>query len=153
MLFWAILVFVVWIAALQLIRSGDRRVDAEHRLAARRRVRAVARRQRQDQVPPEQGERPTDDRPLASPEYEQDALSRFRLDLSAEEFAARFGHHYALFQFDKYRYRTPGMTEWVDQLSAFFFAPDLQARLRAAREKYLSEEELAKVEAFERDPF
>ena len=94
-----------------------------------------------------------DERPLATPEYEQDALSRFRLDLSSEEFAARFGHHFAMFNFDRFRYRTPGMTEWVDQLSAFFFADGLPARLRAAREKYLTAEELAQVEAIERDPF
>jgi len=94
-----------------------------------------------------------DARPLATPEYEQDALSRFRLNLSAEECAARFGHHFALFNFQKYQYRTPGMTEWVDRLSAFFFAPGLQARLRAAREKYLTSDEIAQVEKFERDPF
>ncbi len=94
-----------------------------------------------------------DERPLATPQYEQDALSRFRLNLSPEEFAARFAHRFALFNFQKYRYRTPGMTEWVDRLSAFFFAEGLPARLRAAREKYLTDEEIAKVEAFERDPF
>jgi hypothetical protein len=93
------------------------------------------------------------ERPLASPEYEKDALTRFRLDLSPEEFAARFGHQFAMFNFDRYTYRTVGMTEWVDQLSAFFFADDLAGRLRAAREKYLTEDEIARVEAFERDPF
>ena len=76
----------------------------------------------------------------------------FRLDLSAEEFAARFAHEFALFNFYNYQYRTPGMTEWVDSLAAFFFAPDLPARLRALREKYLSPEEIARVEAHEREP-
>jgi hypothetical protein len=93
------------------------------------------------------------ERPLATPEYEKDALTRFRLDLSPEEFAARFGHQFAMFNFARYTYRTVGMTEWVDQLSAFFFADDLAGRLRAAREKYLTEDEIARVEAFERDPF
>lgn len=93
-----------------------------------------------------------DERPLASPDYERDALSRFRVDMSTEEFAARFAHQFALFNFDRYRYRTPGLTEWVDQLSAFFFAADLPRRLRAVREKYLTPDELARVEAFERDP-
>jgi hypothetical protein len=94
-----------------------------------------------------------DERPLADPEYERHALSFFRLDLSAEEFAARFGHEFAMFNFDGYRYRTPGMTEWVDRLAAFFFAADLPRRLRTAREKYLTPEEIARVEAHERDPF
>ena len=94
-----------------------------------------------------------DERPLATPEYEQHALTLSRLDLSAEEFAARFGHQFAIFNFDSYTYRTAGMTGWVDRLSAFFFADDLAGRLRAAREKYLTRDELARVEAFERDPF
>ncbi|MFZ5894870.1 MAG: hypothetical protein ACOY0T_27665 [Myxococcota bacterium] len=58
-----------------------------------------------------------------------------------------------MFNYDRYTYRTAGMTEWVDRLSAFFFADDLIRRLRAAREKYLSEGEIARVQAFERDPF
>ena len=93
------------------------------------------------------------ERPLASPEAEQDALSRFRLDMPVEEFAARFGHQFAMFNFDGYTYRTSGMTEWIDQLSAFFFADDLPKRLRAVRERYLTQEEIDRVEAFERDPF
>jgi hypothetical protein len=94
-----------------------------------------------------------DERRLAPTGYEQYALGIFRFDLSAEEFAARFGHEFVTFSFDRFRYSTPGMTEWVDRLAAFFFAPDLQGRLRAAREKYLTAKELAEVEAFERDPF
>lgn len=93
------------------------------------------------------------ERPLATPEYEKNALTRFRLDLSPEEFAARFGHHFTIFNFDKYTYRTVGMTDWVDQLSTFFFADDLAGRLRAAREKYLTQDEIARLEAFERAPF
>lgn len=37
-----ILVFTVWVIAWQLMRARDRRLDAESRLAARRRVRARA---------------------------------------------------------------------------------------------------------------
>ncbi len=98
-----------------------------------------------------------DQRPFADPEYERVALSLFRFelfrfDLTAEEFAARFGHEFPLFNFDNFQYRTAGMTEWVDGLAAFFFAPHLPARLRAAREKYLTPEEIAEAEAYERDP-
>jgi len=94
-----------------------------------------------------------EERPIASTEYEKDALSRFKLELSAEEYAARYGHQFALFNYDNYRYQTDGMTEWVDRLSDFFFADDLQGRLRAAREKYLTLEEIEQFEAFEQDPF
>jgi hypothetical protein len=93
-----------------------------------------------------------DERPFPDPKYEQHASSLFRFDLSAEEFAARFAHEFVLFNFDRFRYRTPGMTEWVDRLAAFFFAEDLPGRLRAARVKYLTPEEIARVEAHERDP-
>jgi hypothetical protein len=94
-----------------------------------------------------------DERPLASPEGERHALSLFRVDLSAEEFAARYGHEFATFNFDNYRYQTPGLTEWVDRLAAFFFSPELPRRLRVAREKYLSPDEIERVEAHERAPF
>jgi hypothetical protein len=94
-----------------------------------------------------------DERPFASPEYELHALSRFRLELSTEEFAARFAHEFALFNYDRFRYRTLGMTGWVDSLATFFLSDGLPARLRSAREKYLTPEEIAEVEAYERDPF
>ena len=94
-----------------------------------------------------------DMRPLADPEYEKFALSMFRLELSTEEFAARHGHEFAMFNFDAYCYATPGMTAGVDQLAAFLFAPDLQTRLRSARVRFLSAKEIEDVEAFERDPF
>jgi cytochrome oxidase assembly protein ShyY1 len=43
---WAIFVLVAWLGAWQLMRARDRKLDATHRLAARRRVRRVANRQR-----------------------------------------------------------------------------------------------------------
>jgi len=92
-----------------------------------------------------------DSRPVAGPDYERWALSLFRLELSAEEFAARFAHEFMVFNFHNLQYRTPGMTEWVDRLAAFFFAPDLPTRLRAAREKHLPPDEIARVEAHERE--
>jgi hypothetical protein len=94
-----------------------------------------------------------DIRPIATPEREKYARSLFRLDLSVEEYAARYAHKFALFNFQKCRYETPGMTAWVDQLAAFFSAPDLPRRLRAVRERFLSAEEIEEVEAYERDPF
>jgi hypothetical protein len=95
----------------------------------------------------------SDERPLAAPNYESFALSMFDLEMSAEEYAARRAHEFATFGFGNYRYTTPGLTEWVDRLGAFFFAKDLPGRLRAAREKHLTSSEIAEVEAFERDPF
>src|SRR5687767_3258603 len=90
--------------------------------------------------------------PLASEEQEKHALSLFRLDLSPEEYAARHAHEFMTFSFGRWSYRHPGMTEWVQELDAFFFAPDLLTRLRAVRERYLSPAEIEAVEAHERDP-
>jgi uncharacterized protein (TIGR02452 family) len=90
--------------------------------------------------------------PLANEEQEKLAVSLFRLDLSPEEYAARHAHEFVMFSFGRWSYRTPGMTEWVQQLDAFFFAPGLAKRLRALRERYLSPAEIEAVEAREREP-
>ena len=96
----------------------------------------------------------TDERRLATPEYEAFAIEVFHgLTLPPEEFAARHGHEFAMFSFDEYRYRRPGMDEWVAGLAGIFFAPGLGPRLRSLRERYLTPEEIARVEAHERDPF
>jgi hypothetical protein len=79
--------------------------------------------------------------------------SLFRLELSPEEFAARYAHDFAMFSFHEYRYRRPGMTEWVQEPAKIFFDQDLPMRLRQLREKYLTPEEIERVEAIERGPF
>jgi hypothetical protein len=100
----------------------------------------------------------TDDRaqPQRVPphQWEDDDVKLFRnLKLSPEEFAARYGHEFATFNFHERNYKRPGMNEWVRELAEFFLAPDLPNRLRRAREKYLTAEEIQQVEAHERDPF
>lgn len=91
---------------------------------------------------------------LVSPEEEESHLQRFHnLDFSPEEFAARYGHEFAMFPYHEYRYRRLGMTEWVQQLANVFFAPGLPERLRQLRERYLTPEEIQRVDEYERDPF
>jgi len=88
------------------------------------------------------------------PDEEEEDFRRFRnLEFSPEEFAARFGHEFAMFNFDRNRYRRPGMTEWVQELAKVFFAPGLPKHLRQLRERYLDVEEIQRVEEYERDPF
>ena len=88
------------------------------------------------------------------PEEEEIDFRRFRnLEFSPEEFAARFGHEFAMFPFHQYRYQRPGMIQWVQELSMIFFAPHLPERLRQLRERYLTPEEIQQVEEYERDPF
>src|SRR5687768_4043967 len=59
---------------------------------------------------------PFDHLPLAPPGLEADAARRFRTELSPDEYAARFGHDFVLFSYHDYRYRQPGLTEWVQRL-------------------------------------
>jgi len=64
------------------------------------------------------------------PEQEEADLRLFRnLEFSPEEFAARYGHEFAMFPFHQYRYRRPGMIEWVQKLAKVFFAPGLPMRV------------------------
>jgi hypothetical protein len=91
---------------------------------------------------------------LVSADQEEADLRLFRnLELPPEEFAARYGHEFAMFNFDKYRYRRPGMNEWVQALAEVFLAPGLAERLRRLRERYLTPEEIQRAEEYERDPF
>ena len=99
-----------------------------------------------------------DDRPqlrrLTREESEEADFKLFReLKLSPEEFAARYGHEFAMFSFHERDYQRPGMNEWVRELAAFFFAPNLPERLRRVREKYLTADEIRHAEEHERDPF
>ena len=81
-------------------------------------------------------------------------LKLFReLKYSPEEFAARYGHEFAMFSFHERHYSRPGMNEWVHALAEIFLAPGLPERLRRLREKYLTPEEIRQAEEFERSPF
>jgi hypothetical protein len=93
-----------------------------------------------------------EDLPLADPGREAHALQLFRLDMTPDEYAARFGHEFVLFPFDRFRYSRPGLTEWVQRLGDIFFNRNGAPTLRQVREKFLSPEEIEAVERYERDP-
>ncbi len=59
--------------------------------------------------------------PLADAGREAHALELFHLEMTPEEYAARFGHEFALFSFDEFRYSRPGLAEWVQRLGDIFF--------------------------------
>jgi hypothetical protein len=87
-------------------------------------------------------------------EWEDLDFKRFRnLELSPKEFAARYGHEFAMFSYHERHYERPGMNEWVQQLAEVFFAPGLPERLRRLREKYMTSEEIRQAEEYEGDPF
>jgi hypothetical protein len=91
--------------------------------------------------------------PLADAGREGHAIQLFRLDLSPEEYAARFGHQFALFSFDEFRYSRPGLTEWVQRLGDIFFARNGAPTLRELRVRFLTPSEIEAAERYERDPF
>jgi hypothetical protein len=76
-----------------------------------------------------------------------------RLELAPEEFAARFGHEFSMFNFHEQNYQQPGMNAWVQQLAEIFLAPGLPQRLRSLRERYLTPEEIRQAEEYEQDAF
>jgi hypothetical protein len=51
--------------------------------------------------------------PLAPPEYEQWLKELFPLEMTPEEYAARFGHLWGCFGGTEYRYRDARLYEWV----------------------------------------
>ncbi len=104
-------------------------------------------------LPSSAGENPMsfDHLPLADEGREKRALELFRLEMLPGEFAARFGHQFAPFAFDYYRYSHPGLTEWVQRLGDIFFGRNDAPTLRQVRERYLTPDEIAAAEEHERD--
>lgn len=91
--------------------------------------------------------------PLANPEREAHALELFRLDMTPDEYAARFGHQFAMFSFDDFRYSRPGLTEWVQRVGDIFFRRHGAPTLRELRERFLTPAEIEAAERYEKDPF
>ena len=89
----------------------------------------------------------------ASADDEEFARANFDTALPYDEWAARNLHNFALFNFDDREYADPELNRWLEGLAEWLFADGLQQRLRAAREKYLTHEQIAEYEAIENDPF
>ena len=91
---------------------------------------------------------------VAPDEWEEADFRLFRnLALPPEEFAARYGHEFAMFNFHERNYKRPVMNEWVQELARLFLGPGLPERLRQLREKHLTAEEIRQAEDDEREPF
>jgi hypothetical protein len=89
--------------------------------------------------------------PLADAGREQHALELFRLEMLPDEYAARFGHRFAPFAFDYYRYSYPGLTEWVQHVADILFGRNGAPSLHRVRERFLMPAEIAAAEEEERD--
>ena len=84
--------------------------------------------------------------PLADPDTERRASAMFRSGLSPEEFAARVAHEVVEFTYDRYRYRQPGLTEWVHRLGDIIFQRNGAPPLRELRRRFLTKQEINAIE-------
>lgn len=87
----------------------------------------------------------------ATEQDEEFAKANFDPSLSYEEWAAFNVHEFAMFSFHERQYRDYRLNEWIKGLADWLFKPDLPERLRAAREKYLTPEQIAEFEEFENE--
>ena len=87
-----------------------------------------------------------------APEWrEEDALQRFPFkQMSAEEYAAREAHCWLSFGYDEYIYRDKELNEWLHTLGDILFG---DGKVNEARKKYLTEEEIKRIEEIENEPF
>ena len=89
--------------------------------------------------------------PPAPESREEHALQIFPYkEMSPEEYAARNAHDWLCFSFDEYIYNNSELNEWIHTLGDIFFT---KGAVRAAREKYLTREQIAAVEERENEPF
>jgi hypothetical protein len=72
----------------------------------------------------------SNERPLASPDYERNAHELFPLELTPEEYAARNGHGWMCFSFSSYQFRDKELDAWIQRLGEILFTPGLLDRCR-----------------------
>jgi hypothetical protein len=65
------------------------------------------------------------------------------LRLSPEEYAARYGHNWLLFNYDRYRYRDVALGAWVHRVAELLADQD---ELDSWRERLLTPDERAKIQ-------
>ena len=82
-------------------------------------------------------------RPAADLAREASARELFPLDLSAEEYAARYAHRIGCSSFDDYSYMDPKLDAWIQHFHAIMRTP---GKVAECRRKYLTPEEIAAIE-------
>jgi hypothetical protein len=85
--------------------------------------------------------RNVDDLPMADAGLESSARELFPLDLSPEEYAARYADGWLCFSFDDRRYSDAQLERWIHRLGDILFSRDGAPSLLELRQRYLTEEE------------
>ena len=86
------------------------------------------------------------ERPPASGDYEQEAFRLFPLEMSPEEYAARYGHGWMCFSFDEYRYADSRLDTWIQRLGDIFFGRNGAPSVADLRRRLLTDLERAAIE-------
>jgi hypothetical protein len=76
---------------------------------------------------------------LAPPNCEYLAKKMFPLDMSPEEYAARYSEDWFCFSFNRYRYRDIDLDQWIQRLGEIFSDPQLLAQ---CKEKMISRQKI-----------
>lgn len=77
-------------------------------------------------------------------EVVQRLIGEQRLKLSPEEYAARYGHLWGCFSFERFPYRDPALGAWVRRLGELLRDPE---EVERCRQRFLTPEELAVVQS------
>lgn len=86
-----------------------------------------------------------DDRPMADPTRIEMAQQVFPiLELSPEQYVARWSHTIMCSSFDQFRYPDPALTAWIDEMHRLLNTAGESERCRRA---HLSPDEYAAVQA------
>jgi hypothetical protein len=91
--------------------------------------------------------------PLASPVMEEQARAMAAEGLSPQEYAARQAHRIGSFSLDEYRYRDPGIQEWIRKLGDILFRRPGAPSLDELRNRLLTAEERAAIREEEKEEF
>jgi hypothetical protein len=89
--------------------------------------------------------------PMADPGREADARRLFPMDVTPEEYAARYGHDWHCFSMDDYRYADARLEAWIHRLGDILFEREGAPRIDDLRRQYLTDEERRAIEARARE--
>jgi hypothetical protein len=91
--------------------------------------------------------------PMADQSREREAGATFPLDMTPEEYAARFAHDWMCFSFDDYRYPDARMERWIHRLGDILFQREGAPSIEELRLRYLTAEEREAIESREKEEF
>ena len=93
----------------------------------------------------------SEQRPPADPDYEKHVQSIFNPQLEPEEFIARHGHKFVLFNYHKYQYSDKRLDAFIQQVAKIVFSEEWPDSLHKLRTKHLTPAEIKKIHEEEKD--